>query len=298
MSSQKKVFPIGALLIGAFIWGLLWYPYRLLEQAGIVGPVATVTTYLIALLLGLVLFWRSLCTQSLLSDNPYLLLWIGLLVGCASMAYVLGVIHGVVMRVLLLFYLAPLWTIIFARFLLHEKLSLRGYWVIFLSLTGAVTMLWQPSNSFPLPSSYGDWMGLAGGIVFALSNVLIRKDQGHSIQLKSLAVWLGVVLVGLIYSLFLPTLPVLSNISLDLWLLLLATGLAVFVLSLVVQYGLTYVPANQAIVILLFELVVAAIAAYFLANESMTLNEWMGGAMIVSASLFSTRINQEQGKLF
>ncbi len=289
---QKKVFPIGALLIGAFIWGLLWYPYRLLEQAEIFGPVATVITYLFALLLGLILFWRSLRTQNLLSDNPYLLLWIGLLVGCASMAYVLGVIHGVVMRVLLLFYLAPLWTIIFAHFLLHEKLSLRGYWVVFLSLTGAVTMLWQPSNNFPLPSSYGDWMGLAGGIVFALSNVLIRKDQGHGIQLKSLAVWLGVVLVGLIYSLFLPALPVLSNLPLDLWLLLLATGLAVFVLSLVVQYGLTYVPANQAIVILLFELVVAAIAAYFLANESMALNEWIGGAMIVSASLFSSRINQ------
>lgn len=295
---QKNVFPICALLTGAFIWGLLWYPYRLLEQAGIVGPVATAITYLIALLLGLILFWRSLHTQSLLNDNPYLLLWIGLLVGCASMAYVLGVIHGVVMRVLLLFYLAPLWTIIFARFLLHEKLSLRGYWVMFLSLSGAATMLWQPSNNFPLPSSYGDWMGLAGGIVFALSNVLIRKDQGHSIQLKSLAVWLGVVLVGLIYSLLLPTLPVLSNISLDLWLLLLATGLAVFVLSLVVQYGLTYVPANQAIVILLFELVVAAIAAYFLANESMTLKEWMGGAMIVSASLFSSRINQEEGNSF
>lgn len=293
LNPQKNVFPIGALLIGAFIWGLLWYPYRLLEQVGIVGPVATAATYLIALLLGLVFFWRSLRTRHLLSDNLYLLLWIGLLVGCASMAYVLGVIHGVVMRVLLLFYLAPLWTIIFAHFLLHEKLSLRGYWVIFLSLAGAATMLWQPSNNFPLPSSYGDWMGLAGGIVFALSNVLIRKDQGHSVQLKSLAVWLGVVLVGLIYSLFLPTLPALANISLDSWLLLLGTGLAVFVLSLVVQYGLTHVPANQAIVILLFELVVAAIAAYFLANETMTLYEWMGGAMIVSASLFSSRINQE-----
>jgi len=298
LSPQNKVFPIGALLIGAFIWGLLWYPYRLLEQAGIVGPVATAITYFIALLLGLVLFWQSLRTQNLLSDNPYLLLWIGLLVGCASMAYVLGVIHGVVMRVLLLFYLAPLWTIIFARFLLHEKLSLRGYWVIFLSITGAATMLWEASNNFPLPSSYGDWMGLAGGVVFALSNVLIRKDQVHSIQLKSLAVWLGVVLVGLICCLLLPTLPVLSNISLDLCLLLLATGLAVFVLSLVVQYGLTYVPANQAIVILLFELVVAAIAAYFLANEFMTLNEWIGGAMIVSASLFSSSINQEEGNSF
>jgi len=73
----------------------------------------------------------------------------------------------------------------------------------------------------------------------------------------------------------------------------LGTGLIAFVLSLVVQYGLTHVPANQAIVILLFELVVAAVATYFLANETMTLREWMGGAMIVSASLFSSKVNRE-----
>jgi drug/metabolite transporter (DMT)-like permease len=135
-------------------------------------------------------------------------------------------------------------------------------------------------------------MGLAGGFAFALSNVLIRKDQGHSVQLKSLAVWLGVVVVGLSYSLFLPMTHLLTEISMNSWLLLLGTGLAVFILSLVLQYGLTHVPANQAIVFLLSELVVAAIAAYLLTNESMTLKEWIGGAMIVSASLFSSRMNR------
>ncbi len=293
LTAQKNLFPRVALLIGAVIWGLLWYPYRLLEQAGINGPVATTITYFIALLIGLALFWRSLQTPSLFSSKPYLLFWISLLVGCANTAYVLGVIHGVVMRVLLLFYLAPLWTILFARALLQEKLNLHGYCVISLSLTGIAIMLWQPGSNFPLPSSYGDWMGLAGGVAFSLSNVLIRKDQGHSIQLKSLAVWLGVMLVGLSCSLFLPPPPALTDISPESWLLLLGTGLVVFVLSLVVLYGLTHIPANQAIVILLFELVVAATAAYFLTNETMTLREWMGGAMIVSANLFSTRMNRE-----
>ena len=290
--AQENIYPRIALLIGAVIWGLLWYPYRLLEQVDINGPNAATITYLIALLLGLMVFRKSLRTSRLSDDNPYLLFWIGLLVGCACMAYILGVIHGVVMRVLLLFYLAPLWTIVFSRLLLKEKLSLHGYWVISISLTGATTMLWQSGSNFPLPSSYGDWMGLAGGFVFALSNVLIRKDQGHSIQLKSLAVWSGVVVVGLSYSLFLPMPHALTEISLNSWLLLLGTGLAVFILSLVIQYGLTHVPANQAIVILLSELVVAAIAAYLLTNESMSLREWIGGVMIVSASLFSSRMNQ------
>ena len=292
LAEQKNISPKIALLIGAGIWGLLWYPYRLLEQVDINGPNAATITYFIALLLGLIVFRKSLRASRLSDGNPYLLFWIGLLVGCACMAYILGVIHGEVMRVLLLFYLAPLWTIIFSRLLLQEKLSLHGYWVISISLTGATTMLWQPGSNFPLPSSYGDWMGLAGGLVFALSNVLIRKDQGHSVQLKSLAVWSGVVVVGLTYSLFLPMPHALTEISLDSWLLLLGTGLAVFVLSLVIQYGLTHVPANQAIVILLSELVVAAVAAYLLTSESMTLREWIGGAMIVSASLFSSRMNR------
>ena len=292
LTEQKNTFPRSALFIGAGIWGLLWYPYRLLEQANINGPASATITYSFALLLGLVIFRKNLRISHLSDGNPYLLLWIGLLVGCACMAYILGVIHGEVMRVLLLFYLAPLWTIIFSRFLLKEKLSTYGYWVICISLSGATTMLWQPGDNFPLPSSYGDWMGLAGGFAFALSNVLIRKDQGHSVQLKSLAVWLGVVVVGLSYSLFLPMTHLLTEISLNSWLLLLGTGLAVFILSLVLQYGLTHVPANQAIVLLLFELVVAAVAAYLLTNESMTLKEWIGGAMIVSASLFSSRMNR------
>ena len=292
LTEQKNTSPKIALFIGAGIWGLLWYPYRLLEQADINGPASATITYLIALLLGLVVFRKSLSASRLSNGNPYLLFWIGLLVGCACMAYILGVIHGEVMRVLLLFYLAPLWTIIFSRFLLQEKLSLYGYSVIFISLSGATTMLWQPGNNFPLPSSYADWMGLAGGFAFALSNVLIRKNQDHSVQLKSLAVWLGVVVVGLSYSLFLPMPHPLTEISLNSWLLLLGTGLAVFVLSLVLQYGLTHVPANQAIVLLLSELVVAAVAAYLLTSESMTLREWVGGAMIVSASLFSSRMNR------
>ncbi|HEX8874810.1 MAG TPA: DMT family transporter [Nitrosospira sp.] len=288
-----NALPAAALLAGAIIWGLLWYPYRLLEQANVSGPIATAVTYAIALLMGLVAF-RSHLQQSRIFDGPWhLLFWIGLFAGWTNLAYVLGVIHGEIMRVLLLFYLAPLWTILFARLLLNERLSPHGYLVIFLSLAGAIVMLWQPEGEFLLPSAYGDWMGLSAGFMFALSNVMSRKDQYHGIQLKSLAVWVGVALIASGYSLFLRDLPVLDEIPVHTYLLLAVVGLVVFVLSLVVQYGLTYVSANQAIVIMLFELVAAAIAAYFLTDEVMTPREWIGGIMIVSASLFSAGMNRD-----
>ena len=287
-----KALPVSALLAGAVIWGLLWYPYRLLEQAQIHGPIATAITYALALLMGLIAFRNRLRRSRIFDGQSHLLLCIGLFAGWANLAYVLGVVHGEIMRVLLLFYLAPLWTILFARLLLNEQLSLHGYLVITLSLTGAVVMLWQPEGGFSLPSTYGDWMGLSAGFMFALSNVLSRKDQTHDIQLKSLAVWVGVTLIASGYSLLLRDLPVLAGMSVNTYLLLAGVGLIVFVLSLVVQYGLTYVPANQAIVIMLFELVAAAIAAHFLTDEVMAVREWVGGLMIVSASLFSARMNR------
>lgn len=286
-----NAFPIAALLGGATIWGLLWYPYRLLEQADISGAIATAITYLIALLLGLAVFRGSLRGTHIFGGKLHLLLGIGLFAGWTNLAYVLGVIHGEVVRVLLLFYLAPLWTIAFARLLLDEKLSLHGYFVIALSLSGAIVMLWQPQTGFLLPLSYGDWMGLSAGFMFALSNVLSRRNQFHNIQVKSLAVWAGVTLVALAYIFFgEDAMP--NHISTESGLLLLGLGIIVFGLSVMVQYGLNYVSANRAIVIMLFELVVAAVAAYFLTDEALTMKEWVGGAMIISASLFSTKMNR------
>ncbi|MDP1557698.1 MAG: DMT family transporter [Nitrosomonas sp.] len=286
------LLPITALLFGAAMWGVAWYPYRLLEQAGISGELSTTITYFIALLLGLALFHRSIRLASIFNGKAHLLFWICFFSGWGNITYILGILFGEIMRVLLLFYLAPLWTIFFARLLLNERLSLQGYGVIALSLTGAVTMLWQPGGHLPLPASYGDWMGLLGGFMFALVNVLVRKDQYHSIQLKSVAIWLGGALVGLICSLVIGLPLIISDISVNTWLLLLGVGFMMFFMSIVLQYGLTRIPANRAIVILLFELVVAAIAAYFLVNEGLSRTEWIGGLMIVSASLFSTKMNR------
>ena len=293
MSTQhntSQFLPIAALLFGAFIWGLVWYPIRVLEYAGISGEITTTITYFIALLIGLILFRRHIHYTDIFNGNAHLLFWICFFAGWANIAYILAVIFGEIVRVLLLFYLAPLWTIFFARFLLDEKLSVQGYAVMALTVLGAIVMLWQPEAYIPLPATFGDWMGLFGGIMFALVNVLIRKDQSHSIQLKSIAIWFGATLVGLGCSIILASPLNISEITLQMWLILLAVGILMFVLSVIIQYGLTYTPANRAIIFLMFELVIAAAAAYILANEILTWRELVGGILIISASLFSTKL--------
>jgi drug/metabolite transporter (DMT)-like permease len=107
--------PTWALVFGAALWGVVWYPYRLLAAAGLDGIWSTTATYGVALFAGVAMFPREALR---LRHAPPLAIVMALAIGWSNLAYVLGVLHGEVMRVLLLFYLAPLWTVPLARLLL------------------------------------------------------------------------------------------------------------------------------------------------------------------------------------
>lgn len=274
-----------ALLAGALVWGLIWYPYRVLRDAGIDGIVASTASYGVALLLGAFFFRRSLAGFK----PSWSLLWLALAAGGCNLGYVLATLTGEVMRVLLLFYLAPLWTVLLSRLLLGESLNRFGAFVVALSLAGATTMLWHPALGLPLPRDGADWLGLGAGFSFALFNVLSRRAAGIGIELKSLVAFAGVVLLGALLLLAgaqpLPGLP--APVAAG---LLALVGAVLLVVNLIVQYGLERVAANRAIVIMLSEVGFAALASWLLADEALGLREWAGGAMIVAASLFSARM--------
>lgn len=291
MASKQKLLAMGGLLAGAIFWGVVWHPYRMLQETGVSGELSSLVTYLVALLLGLVFLSGGLREAR---KAPLILIGIGLAAGWANLAYVLAVLNGEVMRVLLLFYLAPLWTVIFARLLLDERPNLHGYMVIVLSLAGAIVMLWDVRAGWPLPANSAEWLGLSAGFMFALANVLTRRAHEIGIRLKAIVVWVGVSLLALIPLVAQPAkFEAIQHISFSSWQILILTGAAIFAVTLAVQYGLTHTPANQAIVIFLFELVVAAISSYYLANEVLTAKEWLGGAMIIAASLFSGELEKK-----
>ncbi len=288
-----KASAVAGLLTGALVWGLIWYPYRLLEEAGVRGTLSTLATYAVALLAACILFRRNL---SALHRPDRLLILIALSAGWTNLGYVLGMIHGQVMQVLLLFYLAPLWTVLFAALLLGERPGSTGFLVILLSLAGAATMLWQPGMSLPVPHSAAEWFGLSAGIGFALSNVLIRKARHLEVPVKAVAVFAGVVVTALVVA-ALEGAPLSEPFAAGPGplLLLLVLGLVIFATNLAVQHGLMRVSANRAIVLLLSELVVAALSSYVLALEAMRWTQWAGGSMIVAATLLSGRLGREHG---
>jgi len=283
---NKNAFAVFGLLFGALCWGIIWYPYRLMAEAGVSGVSSSFYTYAIAIIFGCILFAKH---SRGVFKQPKSIIWLAMVAGWTNLAYVLAIIDGEVMRVMLLFYLSPIWTLLLAHFWLKEKTHVSGYMAIAASLVGAFIMLHDPNlGGLPLPRNTAEWLALSSGMGFSLTNVITRQSSHLSLQAKSFAVWIGVLVVSALFMFLIDgefTPPI--RFSASNWLMMSIIALLLMAATLFVQYGVTRIAATRASVLFLFELVVAAIASYYLAHETMTWNEWLGGGLIVVAAVFS-----------
>ena len=228
-----------------------------------------------------------------LSRAPGRLLLIAVASGWCNTAFILAMLDGHVVRVLLLFYLSPVWTVILGLIFLGERPHRIGILTVMIAMLGAIIMLWDKDVGVPLPQSGADWLALTSGISFSVVNVTVRHTQTVSVRIKTVIAWVGVVVIaGLLIGIDGQALAV-SHFGVIVAALLF--GLIVMVLmTLSVQYGVTHMPAHRSAVILLFEVVVGAVSAYLLTDEIMTAQEWLGGAMVIAAAYVASYIPDEQ----
>ena len=277
-------------MFGALCWGVIWYPYRIMQEAGISGVASSLYTYIIAIAISALYFYKHIKAAF---NQPKSIIWLALVAGWTNLSYVLAIIDGEVMRVMLLFYLSPLWTLILAHFWLKERTDLRGVAVIILSLIGAFTMFWQ-ADAWPLPNNQAEWLALSSGMGFALTNVITRHSTHLSITAKSMAVWVGVIVMSLLFiALQDAAFPNPMLMSLTQCALMVLIALLLMAATLLVQFGITHIPVTRASVLFMFELVVAAVASYCLTDETLSAREWLGGALIVMAALFAATNAQD-----
>ncbi|MDX9740143.1 MAG: DMT family transporter [Gammaproteobacteria bacterium] len=277
------VLPVFSLLLGALFWGVVWYPLRLLEDQGLSGPWSALIIYGAAVLVGL-----AVLALRRSSPRPTAgLVLLAVASGWCNVSFIVAMLEGNVVRVLLLFYLAPLWTVLLARLMLGEVLSKSAGLTMALAFTGAMVMLWDPATGLPLPSGAADWLALSSGIAFALSNVTVRWLHEVPVWDKCVVGWLGVVLVAGAWLLVGGMAPPQAAGAVAG-----AVALGVFgmvFMTFAVIYGMTQMPAHRAAVILLFELVIGAASAQWLTDEHVRLNEWAGGALILVAAWIVAR---------
>ncbi|AHK80599.1 hypothetical protein M911_04030 [Ectothiorhodospira haloalkaliphila] len=271
---------VGALLIGAGLWGCFWIPLRWLEQAGLHGLWSVAFIYLGASLVGLVVARHHL---GWVRRHPGRFAGIALTSALSGTAFSLGMIEGDVVRVLLFFYLSPVWAVILARLLLREPLTPQALFALTLAMTGALVMLWPTNTGLALTRA--DLLGLLAGMAFSATNIQVRYAYWMPLRVKTLAAWSGAPLLAMGAA---GTLGI--GLTPDPWTIAVAllVGMTIMTtMTLTVQVGVTWLPVRQSSVILIFELVAGAVSAAWLAGELLGPRDWIGGALIVMGGLIA-----------
>jgi len=287
MSSTKhhSLLPVISLLFSATLWGLFWYPLRELEKAGLSGLWSTLLIYLGTLPILMSFLWQR---RTELTRAPFLLMGLALASGWCNTAFILAILDGNVVRVLLLFYLSPLWATLIGWLFLREHIHRSTLMVLLLALFGAGIMLWRPETGLPIPHNTSDWLALSSGFAFAVSNAFVRRIHNVAVNTKTAISWSGAIILAGIF--IIVTSAPLGHPS------ILAVGSAFAIgalgmtsMTLAVVYGVSNMPLHRSAVILLFEIVAGAISSLLLTNEVITFHEWLGGSLVILAAFVSGR---------
>ncbi|MFZ5755570.1 MAG: DMT family transporter [Pseudomonadota bacterium] len=272
--------PVIVLFAASVLWGCTWWPLKQLAQLGVTGlPQILVAYGSAALLLLPLLFvqyrrWRG---------EARLVAGIFLLGGAANLAFAYALIHGEVVRVMVLFYLLPVWGVLGGRFFLGERIDGQRALAVALALSGAVLILGGP-DVLGAPPSWIDLIAIASGFFFAMNNLCFRASQAAPVPAKVAAMFLGcAVFALLLLAGGVQAMP--AGIPAFTWLLVIAAGLMLLTATAGSQYGVTHLEAGRSSVIIIMELVTAVITAAWWAGESMSGMEWLGGALILGAAL-------------
>lgn len=286
-----------ALVLNALVWGTSWWPLRWLQAAGLHPLWATTIIFVLASTV--IVASRPHALRQVLTTPALWLLVVAS--GTTNAAFNWAVVIGDVVRVVLLFYLMPLWTVLLARIVLHERFTTAATLRIALGLAGAAIVLWPEAalpydalhsfaSQLPLPRSLADWLGVVGGFSFACNNVMLRREAHRPEEGRALAMFAGGALVA-------GTLAVTLAVNghapwpgppTPAWLLPMAGLTFVFLAgNLALQYGAARLSANRAAVLMLTEVVFASGSALAFGGGTLTPRLALGGGLICASALLA-----------
>jgi len=289
--AHQPLAPVAALVLNAFIWGVSWFPFRFLDARGLHS--LWTTTWIYAVAAALIVARHPDAIRHLARSRWLWLL--ALATGLTNASFNWGVTIGEVVRVVLLFYLMPVWAVLLARWLLGEAIGGAALLRVALAIGGAAVVLWQPGAGFPLPHTLADWLGLAGGAAFALTNVLLRRQAAEPAPARALAMFAGGVLVPGALGAVLAATPGTASLvawptfGADVAIAATLTSLMFLAANLSLQFGAARLPANVTAVVMLSEVLFAALSAALIGGETLSAKTLAGGALIVLASALAAR---------
>ncbi len=282
--------PILALLFNAFVWGLAWWPFRLMHAAGLHPLWATAAMYC-GVLVALLALRPGLWAQ--VRAHPQLWL-LALSSGLNNVAFNWAVTVGDVVRVILLFYLMPAWAVLLAWKVLGERPTAGAIARLALAFAGVVLVIWPGDASAQAllhGLSMADGLALLGGFMFALTNVTLRRLHAVPGQARMFSMFGGCMLMALtvgtigLHAGVVEPFPA-PNAT---WIATAALLAGVLLLgNWALQFGASRLAAGTTAIVMLSEVVFASVSSVLLSAATLQPRTLLGGGMIVLAALLAS----------
>ncbi len=285
MSRSHVALPVAALIFNAAVWGMSWWPFRELQSQGLHPLWSTALIYFFSL--ACIVGWQAGAWRSFV-QHPQLWL-LALAAGLTNVGFNWAVTVGDVVRVVLLFYLMPAWSVLLAWAALGETPTRASLLRLLLAMAGVLIVLKAPGSPWPVPQGIPDWLALMGGLSFAATNVLLRKLEYTPSAARMMAMFGGGgVLASAAALLGLAGGIVSAPVWTTAWLpVALALGLAFLISNMALQYGAARLAASTTALVMLTEILFASLSAAALGAAEFSARTLLGGSLIVLAALLA-----------
>jgi drug/metabolite transporter (DMT)-like permease len=289
---NTPVLAVLALALNALVWGLSWWPLRQLDALGLHPLWATAAVFALATLVLMAISpqgWRHF------KQHPQLW-WLLVASGLTNIGFNWAVTTGDVVRVVLLFYLMPTWSLLLAWWLLDERPTRSALMRLSLALVGVVLVLKTPESSWPLPQDLPDVLALLAGFCFALTNIWLLRLQHTPESSRMVAMFGGGAVMATACALVATATGVIGVVSVSdvpqvaTWAPYVVGLSAAFLVSnFTLQYGAARLNAHTTAMVMMSEVVFASVSSVALGASALTERVAIGGGMIVLAALLASQ---------
>lgn len=282
--AQSQMAPVLLTFVSAMMWGLWWIPVRWIESMGLSGAQAGILCNLGAVIAigGYMIVARvhpRIGARTVMGAA---------LIGMAFAAYSVAFTLSDVVRVILLFYLAPAWSKIIEWAFMGQRWRATSSLTLALSLGGAYLVI---GGDISLTSiNLGDALALLSGVAWAVGAALVFTGPKSTTSALTLATVVWAMLLSLAFAWGMgEAMPTATSLP------ALGKSLAVGAIYLLPVLGVTLwsaqrLPPSLLSFLFTLEIVAGVLSGALLLDEPFGLYRLSGGVLIVAAALIEAVI--------
>ena len=267
------------VFLASALWGVLWIPMRHIESFGLSGLWVVTMFHLLP-----AIAMSPFVISAFIADRQH---WFitglaGGLMGIGFVLYGLGLVVASVTKTTVLFYLTPIWATLFAYILLSERFGFGRWLAIIGGITGCLLVM--RVNPFAFGYDNADLLGLMSGMAWAAGSVVIRRyPKADFLHVTFMQYLIGGLLAGGAAIVMGDAIPAISHVLAALPVAFLASAVVFLPSVLLIFRVMQYLSPGLVGILMLSEVLVAALSSWVFLHESLTLWQ-LGGVLAILAT--------------